>query len=138
MVFNATFNNMSVISWRPALLMKETWENHRPVASHWQTLSHNVVHLALIEIRTHNISSYRHWLHRYNNCMIFVQIVFHIFVLFLSAIVLSVLLDLRLLKCKFLMSFITMYNVHCTVIYYQILTTWIGILWMTHYRNMLS
>jgi hypothetical protein len=29
-------------------------ENHRPVASHWQTLSHNVVHLALIEIRTHN------------------------------------------------------------------------------------
>ena len=31
-------------------------ENHRPVASHWQTLSHNVVHLALIEIRTHNIS----------------------------------------------------------------------------------
>ena len=31
-------------------------ENHRPVASHWQTLSHNVVHLTLIEIRTHNIS----------------------------------------------------------------------------------
>jgi hypothetical protein len=29
--------------------------NQRPVASHWQTLSHNVVHLALIEIRTHNI-----------------------------------------------------------------------------------
>ena len=34
----------------------EPGENHRPVASHWQTLSHNVVHLALIEIRTHNIS----------------------------------------------------------------------------------
>ena len=32
-------------------------ENHRPVASHWQTLSHNVVHLALIVIRTHNISA---------------------------------------------------------------------------------
>ena len=29
-------------------------ENHRPVASHWQTLSHNVVHLALIEIRSHH------------------------------------------------------------------------------------
>jgi hypothetical protein len=27
-----------------------TGENHRPVASHWQTLSHNVVHLALTEI----------------------------------------------------------------------------------------
>jgi len=54
MVFNATFNNISVISWRSVLLVEETrgpGENHRPVASHWQTLSHNVVHLALIEIR---------------------------------------------------------------------------------------
>jgi hypothetical protein len=34
-------------------------ENHQPVASHWQTLSYNVVHLALIEIRTHNISGDR-------------------------------------------------------------------------------
>ena len=36
-VFNATFNNISV------LLVEETRENHRPVASHWQTLSHNVL-----------------------------------------------------------------------------------------------
>jgi hypothetical protein len=31
------------------LLVEETgepWENHRPVASHWQTLSHNVILLA--------------------------------------------------------------------------------------------
>jgi len=43
MVLNATFNNISVISWRSVLLVEETGENHRPVASHWQTLSHNVV-----------------------------------------------------------------------------------------------
>jgi hypothetical protein len=35
---------------------QRTRRKHRPVASHGQTLSHNVVHLALIEIRTHNIS----------------------------------------------------------------------------------
>jgi len=38
MVFNATFNNISVISWRPVLLVKETGgvleENHQPAASH--------------------------------------------------------------------------------------------------------
>jgi hypothetical protein len=43
MVFNATFNNISVISWRSVLLVDETGENHQPVATHWQTLSHNVV-----------------------------------------------------------------------------------------------
>ena len=31
-------------------------KNHRPAASHWQTLSHNVVHLALSGSRTHTIS----------------------------------------------------------------------------------
>jgi hypothetical protein len=37
MVFNATFNNNSVILWRSFLLVEETkepGENHRPVASH--------------------------------------------------------------------------------------------------------
>jgi hypothetical protein len=64
-VFNATFNNISVISWWSFLLVEKTvglGENHRLVASHWQTLSHNVVHLALIEIRIHNINGDRHWL----------------------------------------------------------------------------
>jgi hypothetical protein len=46
MVFNATINNISVISWWSVLLVEENGvpgENHRPVASHLQTLSCNVV-----------------------------------------------------------------------------------------------
>jgi len=46
MVFNATFKNSSAISWRSVLLVEETRvprENHWPAASHWQTLSYNVV-----------------------------------------------------------------------------------------------
>jgi hypothetical protein len=53
MVFNATFNNILVILWQSALLVEETGtpgENHRPTISHWQTLSHNIVHLALSRI----------------------------------------------------------------------------------------
>ena len=45
-MFTATFNNISVISWWLVLLVGETGipgENHRPVASYRQTLSHNVV-----------------------------------------------------------------------------------------------
>jgi hypothetical protein len=37
MVFNATFNNIPVISWRPVLLVEETGvpvESHQPVANH--------------------------------------------------------------------------------------------------------
>jgi hypothetical protein len=44
MVFNATFNNISVISWRSVLLVEKTGvpaESHRPAVRHWQTLSHN-------------------------------------------------------------------------------------------------
>ena len=43
MAFNATFNNISVISWQSFLLVEETGENRRPAASHGQALSHNVV-----------------------------------------------------------------------------------------------
>ena len=41
MVFNASFNNISVISWRSVLLVEET-EYHRHVTRNWRTLSHNV------------------------------------------------------------------------------------------------
>jgi hypothetical protein len=46
MVFNATLINISVISWRSVLVVKETGvprENYRPVTTYWQTLSHNVI-----------------------------------------------------------------------------------------------
>ena len=46
MVFNATFNNISVISWQSVLLVEETGapeENHQPAASHLQTSLHNIV-----------------------------------------------------------------------------------------------
>ena len=55
MVFNATFNNISVILWRSVLLVKETGvprENHRPVPSHWQLLHIMLyrVHIAINSI----------------------------------------------------------------------------------------
>jgi hypothetical protein len=46
MVFNATFNDISVMSWQSVLWVEQTRvsrENHRPAASHRQTLSHNIV-----------------------------------------------------------------------------------------------
>ena len=44
MMYDATFNNVSAISWWPVLLMEEIpGENHRPVASHRQSLTHNAV-----------------------------------------------------------------------------------------------
>jgi hypothetical protein len=54
-LFNATFNNISVILWLSVLLVEQTGvleENHRPAASYLQTLSHNVVYLALsVDVR---------------------------------------------------------------------------------------
>jgi hypothetical protein len=34
MVFNATFNNISVTSWRSVLLVEKPGENHQPAPSH--------------------------------------------------------------------------------------------------------
>jgi hypothetical protein len=41
MVFNATFNNISVMSWCSVSLVEESTEHHRPITR--QILSHNVV-----------------------------------------------------------------------------------------------
>ena len=51
MVLNATFNNISVISWRSVSLVEETGvpgENHRPAVSFWKTLS--LYHIMLYRV----------------------------------------------------------------------------------------
>jgi hypothetical protein len=66
MVFNAIINNISVISWEDSFIGGGTrvpGENHRPGASHYHTLSYNIVHLTLSGIRNHNISGDIHRLH---------------------------------------------------------------------------
>jgi hypothetical protein len=59
MVFNATFNNISVESWRSVLMVGETGGKQRPVASHCQTLTHNVVSSTPHNERDSN--SQRYW-----------------------------------------------------------------------------
>ena len=39
---------------------RSTRRRPRPASSHWQTLSHNIVNLALNEIPTHNTSGDKH------------------------------------------------------------------------------
>jgi len=45
MVFTATFNNISVISWQSVLLVKETGENHQPVSQVTDKLYHIMLYL---------------------------------------------------------------------------------------------
>ena len=61
MVLISAVDNISAVSWQSLLLVEGTGvpgENHRPVASHRKTLSHNVVssthHIG--GVRTHNVS----------------------------------------------------------------------------------
>jgi hypothetical protein len=64
MMFNATFNNILVILWWSVLLVEENrvpGKHHSPVASHYQTLSHNIVLSTprLSGIQSHNVSGDR-------------------------------------------------------------------------------
>ena len=64
LVFNTTFNNISVKLWRRK--PEDPEKNHWPVASHRQTLSHNVVSTTPRQGRiwTHNVSGDSQWLHK--------------------------------------------------------------------------
>jgi ammonia channel protein AmtB len=52
--YSVTFNNISIISWRSVLVVNETGvpgENHRPIASHWQTFW-GIIHVDQATLRT--------------------------------------------------------------------------------------
>ena len=69
MGFNATFNNISVISRRSVILVEENGvpgENYRPATSHEQTLLYKYMRSTCRLERESNLqcSGERHWLHR--------------------------------------------------------------------------
>ena len=54
MVFNATFTNISIISWRSIYFGGRNWITRRkPAESHWQPIMFYRVHLTMCSIHTH-------------------------------------------------------------------------------------
>ena len=62
MVFNATCNQISVISWRSVLLVEETGVPEKPTDLPQETLSHNVTSSTphVSGIRTHKVNGDMH------------------------------------------------------------------------------
>jgi len=53
MVFNTTFNNISVISWRSVLLVEESGvpgENHRPEMALFEVVHHYISHQFVVPL----------------------------------------------------------------------------------------